>query len=189
MWNTFWFGIQGEKNRRSSLLCHNQSVFPHAFYSWFLPFRLSFFSSLFFWFLVHCLTDGFGTMFWQQLVNKKKRPLQIKIQFFLAHFITQITHSSFDTILVLKILAQITFNFINRMFTQKERKKRTENIQKAEWSKSQKRIKIDTTILTWSLSVHCSVQMSVIRFRACLAISSKNMLHKERLRSPIWCRC
>lgn len=44
-------------------------------------------------------------------------------------------------------------------------------------------------ILTWSLRVHCSVQMSVMRLRACLAISSKNMLHRERLRSPIWCLC
>lgn len=42
-------------------------------------------------------------------------------------------------------------------------------------------------ILTWSLRVHCSVQMSVMRLRACLAISSRNMLHKDRLRSPIWC--
>lgn len=44
-------------------------------------------------------------------------------------------------------------------------------------------------ILTWSLRVHCSVQMSVIRLRACLAISSRNMLHRDRLRSPIWCLC
>lgn len=42
---------------------------------------------------------------------------------------------------------------------------------------------------TWSLSVHCSVQMSVIRFLACLAISSRNMLHNDRLRSPMWWRC
>lgn len=82
MQNTFWLGIQGEKNRRSSLLCHNQSVFPHAFYSWFLPFRFSFLSSLFFWLLVHCLTDGFGTMFWQQLANKKKYPSKLKSIFF-----------------------------------------------------------------------------------------------------------
>lgn len=44
-------------------------------------------------------------------------------------------------------------------------------------------------ILTWSLRVHCSVQMSVMRLRACLAISSRNMLHRDRLRSPIWCLC
>lgn len=43
--------------------------------------------------------------------------------------------------------------------------------------------------LTWSLRVHCSVQMSVMRLRACLAISSKNMLHRDRLRSPMWCLC
>lgn len=42
---------------------------------------------------------------------------------------------------------------------------------------------------TWSLSVHCSVQISVIRFLACLAISSRNMLHNDRLRSPMWWRC
>lgn len=41
---------------------------------------------------------------------------------------------------------------------------------------------------TWSLRVHCSVQISVIRFLACLAISSRNMLHNDRLRSPMWWR-
>lgn len=71
--HTFWLGILGERNRRV-LLCHNQSVFPHAFYSWFLPFRFSFLSSLFFWLFVHCLTDGFGTMLWQQLVDEKNSP-------------------------------------------------------------------------------------------------------------------
>lgn len=43
-------------------------------------------------------------------------------------------------------------------------------------------------LLTWSLRVHCSVQMSVMRFLACLAISSRNMLHSDRLRSPMWWR-
>lgn len=45
------------------------------------------------------------------------------------------------------------------------------------------------TLPTWSLRVHCSVQMSVMRFLACLAISSRNMLHSDRLRSPMWWRC
>lgn len=43
-------------------------------------------------------------------------------------------------------------------------------------------------VCTWSLRVHCSVQISVIRFLACLAISSRNMLHNDRLRSPMWWR-
>lgn len=43
-------------------------------------------------------------------------------------------------------------------------------------------------VCTWSLRVHCSVQISVMRFRACLAISSRNMLHNDRLRSPMWWR-
>lgn len=51
------------------------------------------------------------------------------------------------------------------------------------------RMVVFKVILTWSLRVHCSVQISVMRLRACLAISSRNMLHKDRLRSPIWCLC
>ncbi len=43
--------------------------------------------------------------------------------------------------------------------------------------------------LTWSLRVHCSVHMSVMRLRACLAISSRNMLQRDKLRSPMWCLC
>lgn len=43
-------------------------------------------------------------------------------------------------------------------------------------------------VCTWSLRVHCSVQISVMRFLACLAISSRNMLHNDRLRSPMWWR-
>lgn len=98
----FWLGIHGERYRRGSLLCHNQSVFSHAFYSWFLPFRFSFLSSLLFWLFVHCLTDGFGTMLWQQLEEGKKSPPKLKYNFFAAArykisfyvgggFITQVT--------------------------------------------------------------------------------------------------
>lgn len=55
---------------RASLLGDQESVLPHALHSGFLPLRFTFLPRLLFRLLVHGLTDGFGTMFWQQLCRR-----------------------------------------------------------------------------------------------------------------------
>lgn len=136
------------KEQESSLLCHNQSVFSHAFYSWFLPFRFSFLSRLFFRFFVHCLTDGFGTMLWQQLVERKKSPPTVKIQLHSSNeikkisshvggdFTTQRASPLITKHFDIKCLLQTTYHFINSNSSgRKKRGEKETELQKSTKSK------------------------------------------------------
>lgn len=56
-----------------NLLGDQEPVLPHALYAGLLALGLAFLPRLLFGLLVHGLTDGFGTMFWQELHTGRKR--------------------------------------------------------------------------------------------------------------------